>query len=73
MPVVPDQALAMLTTAPYYLTTKDAKTIMSLDDGSRVDYYLDVMDDVRRRTMPTDGMNVTGASATTIGKTTGNW
>ena len=73
MPVVPDQTLDMLTTKPCYLTTKDAKTIMLLDDGSRLDYYLDVTDDVRRRIMPTDGSNSTRSSATTIGKTTGNW
>lgn len=73
MPVVPDQILEMLTTTPYYLTTKDAKTIMSLDDGSRVDYYLDVIDDVRRHLMPTDSSNVTVISAITVGKTTGNW
>lgn len=73
MPVVPDQILEMLTNAPYYLTTKDAKTIMSLDDGSRVDYYRDVIDDVRRHLMTTDGSNVTVISAITVGKTTGNW
>lgn len=73
MPVVPDQTLEMLTTAPYYLTTKDAKTIMSLDDGSRVDYYLDVVDDMRSRLMSMDGSDFTGTSATAVGKTAGNW
>lgn len=73
MPVVPDQTLEMLTTAPYYLTPKDAKTIMSLDDGSRVDYYCDAIDNVRRRMMPTDGSDIPRASAIAIGKTTGNW
>ena len=73
LPVVPDQTLEMLTTAPYFLTMKDSKTMMSLDDGSRVDYYLDVIDDVRTRMMSTDDSSVAGVSATTIGKTAGNW
>jgi aspartyl-tRNA(Asn)/glutamyl-tRNA(Gln) amidotransferase subunit B len=46
--MLPDELLTMLTTNPLHgLTMKDAKTIVSLDDGDRLDYYMDVLDHVQ--------------------------
>jgi len=71
--------LEVLTMEPYCLTIKDAKTIMSLDDGARLDYYLEVMDDAAIHTMGSDRQdkdspNPKSESTTTAtGKTAGNW
>jgi aspartyl-tRNA(Asn)/glutamyl-tRNA(Gln) amidotransferase subunit B len=48
LPMLPDELLTMLT-ADHGLTLKDAKTLISLDDGARTDYYLDVVDQARIR------------------------
>jgi aspartyl-tRNA(Asn)/glutamyl-tRNA(Gln) amidotransferase subunit B len=43
--MLPDQLLTMLTTETSHgLTMKDAKTLVSQDDGVRLDYYMDVLD-----------------------------
>lgn len=77
MPALPDQTLDMLTSEPYHLTTKDAKTLLSLDDGSRLDYYLAVIDDLDGRSIRIDGTEGEvlhmRPSQMTIGKTVGNW
>jgi len=41
---LPDQILDELIEEPYALTQKDARSLMSLDDGERVDYYRDIVD-----------------------------
>lgn len=52
---------------------------MSLDDGARLDYYLEVMDDAAIHTMGSDRQdkdspNPKSESTTTAtGKTAGNW
>lgn len=46
--MLPDELLTILT-MDHGLTLKDAKTLLSLDDGERSDYYLDVVAQVRLR------------------------
>ncbi len=47
LPQLPDELLSILTantqSGGYDLTTKDAKTLMSLDDGDRLEDYLEVV------------------------------
>jgi aspartyl-tRNA(Asn)/glutamyl-tRNA(Gln) amidotransferase subunit B len=42
LPALPDEILTTLTTQ-YGLTMKDAKTLLSSDDGDRLEYYFDVV------------------------------
>ena len=43
--MLPDQVLHLLTTSPKYsLTEKDARILVSFDDGDRAEYYLDVVE-----------------------------
>jgi aspartyl-tRNA(Asn)/glutamyl-tRNA(Gln) amidotransferase subunit B len=43
--MLPDEVLELLTTSPKYnLTEKDAKILLSFDDGDRVEYYLNVVE-----------------------------
>jgi aspartyl-tRNA(Asn)/glutamyl-tRNA(Gln) amidotransferase subunit B len=74
LPVLPDQLLGDLTSAPYSLTVKDAKTIMLLDDGERIDYYEEVVEHATRLLSEID-TNEVGSSALNekVGRTTGNW
>lgn len=53
----------------YGLTTKDAITLLSFDDGERLEYYMDVV---------ADSVNLVNerqdeASLQALGKITGNW
>lgn len=44
LPALPDSILTTLTTDPTHgLTMKDAKTLLSSDDGDRLEYYFDVL------------------------------
>ncbi|KAI9842167.1 MAG: hypothetical protein M1830_007821, partial [Pleopsidium flavum] len=79
LPAVPDMTLEVLTTEPYLLTIKDAKTIMSLDDGARLDYYFEVMDDLITHTATPDLQNWNSSNPkfqslmSAHGKSAGNW
>jgi aspartyl-tRNA(Asn)/glutamyl-tRNA(Gln) amidotransferase subunit B len=43
LPALPDSILTTLTTDPNHgLTMKDAKTLLSSEDGDRLEYYFDV-------------------------------
>jgi aspartyl-tRNA(Asn)/glutamyl-tRNA(Gln) amidotransferase subunit B len=65
MPELPDTMAAMLT-AEYGLSTKDAGTLLSLDDGHRLDYFFDVMARLREFELgETDQAH--------LGRVTGNW
>jgi aspartyl-tRNA(Asn)/glutamyl-tRNA(Gln) amidotransferase subunit B len=45
LPMLPDEVLHLLTTSPKYsLTEKDARILISFDDGDRAEYYLDVVE-----------------------------
>jgi aspartyl-tRNA(Asn)/glutamyl-tRNA(Gln) amidotransferase subunit B len=65
LPVLPDQLLEFLT-ADYGLTEKDARTLISLDDGERLEYYLETVDIVSKEL----GGDVVTAN---IGRQVGNW
>ncbi|KAI9852125.1 MAG: hypothetical protein M1838_001749 [Thelocarpon superellum] len=71
LPMLPDQLLGSLTSLRSYgLTVKDAKTLMALDDGARVDYYCDVVQRVHAALPPAAE---TDADASLLGKMVGNW
>jgi aspartyl-tRNA(Asn)/glutamyl-tRNA(Gln) amidotransferase subunit B len=59
---LPDHVLQLLTT-DFGLTEKDARTLMSFDDGDRVEYFFDVVNQV---------LKVNGDKAK-VGKLVGNW
>ncbi len=45
LPMLPDEVLHLLTTSPKYsLTEKDARILISFEDGDRAEYYLDVVE-----------------------------
>ncbi|KAL2057704.1 hypothetical protein ABVK25_002088 [Lepraria finkii] len=66
LPVLPDNTLADLTTNSG-LTTKDAKTLISLDDGERLDYF----DEVRSLWSSTRSSSLSPSPA--FDKIVGNW
>jgi aspartyl-tRNA(Asn)/glutamyl-tRNA(Gln) amidotransferase subunit B len=53
-------------TTEYGLTTKDAGTLLSLDDGHRLDYFFDVLSQLQ-------AFNLPGVDQAQLGKVTGNW
>jgi aspartyl-tRNA(Asn)/glutamyl-tRNA(Gln) amidotransferase subunit B len=65
MPELPDTMVAMLT-AEYGLSTKDANTLLSLDDGHRLDYFFDVMARLRES-------NLAEKDQAHLGRVAGNW
>ncbi|KAI9750090.1 MAG: hypothetical protein M4579_006606 [Chaenotheca gracillima] len=77
LPLLPDQQLQLLTTSPEYnLTSTDAKTLISLDGGQRLDYYFRVVE------LVTDGLErardgkvnaLDEKNVRKIGRTTSNW
>ncbi|KAL1991346.1 hypothetical protein VTN49DRAFT_5338 [Thermomyces lanuginosus] len=69
LPALGDQLLAMLIGPEYGLSVEDAKPLIELDDGARLDYYLDVVDELRA--LQQDRGNE--ANKTTLGRTAGNW
>jgi aspartyl-tRNA(Asn)/glutamyl-tRNA(Gln) amidotransferase subunit B len=75
LPPLPDDHFRILTSPDYCynLTFKDAKTLMSLDDGGRVEYYKNVTDEVRRRLANSEGCGENDHIVTKTGKMTGNW
>jgi aspartyl-tRNA(Asn)/glutamyl-tRNA(Gln) amidotransferase subunit B len=49
LPMTPDATLSLLQESPHQrLSAKDAMTLLNLDDGDRVDYYMDVLDQLRK-------------------------
>ena len=70
--MLPDEQMRLLTTpSTYHLTTNEAKTLATLDDGERLDYFMAV------RKMTLDGMDVKSmdqlVSRPTVSKTVVNW
>jgi aspartyl-tRNA(Asn)/glutamyl-tRNA(Gln) amidotransferase subunit B len=50
LPMTPDATLSLLQQSPHQrLNLKDAMTLLNLDDGDRVDYYMDVLDQLRNK------------------------
>lgn len=65
LPALADDTLATLTdSSKYMLTVKDAKTLLTLDNTERLDYYLDVVENLHSLSpdLPKD-----------IGRIAGNW
>jgi aspartyl-tRNA(Asn)/glutamyl-tRNA(Gln) amidotransferase subunit B len=66
LPMLPDELLAMLTSDPSHgLTMKDAKTLISQDDGDRLEYYMNVLDHVQAE--------MGSETANGLGEKVGNW
>lgn len=53
----------------YGLTTKDAITLLSFDDGERLEYYMDVLNDLTWQCEEQQE----DISLPALGKITGNW
>ncbi|KAI4703647.1 hypothetical protein J4E89_009869 [Alternaria sp. Ai002NY15] len=68
LPKLPDVNVDMLANT-YGLTTKDAITLLSMDDGERLEYYLDVIRCLVRQTE----QHEKHVPLETLGKITGNW
>jgi aspartyl-tRNA(Asn)/glutamyl-tRNA(Gln) amidotransferase subunit B len=52
--------------AEYGLTTKDAGTLLALEDGDRLEYFFDVLSHLQT-------FNDSGQPQTQLGKAAGNW
>lgn len=65
LPLLPDQLLTQLTEDPEHgLTMKDAKTLLSFDEGDRVDFYFEVLANLKQRLIETPPQ---------LGRIVGNW
>jgi len=68
LPPTPEKLLRVLV-LDYGLSDADAKSMLALDDGLRLIYFQDVVDQVRRLEMKTHSAE----DVKKIGKTVGNW
>jgi aspartyl-tRNA(Asn)/glutamyl-tRNA(Gln) amidotransferase subunit B len=75
LPPLPDDHFEILTSPnhSYHLTSKDAKTLINLDDGDRVEYYKNVTGEVRRRLANSAECGDRAQIIANTGRTTGNW
>ncbi|KAI9801221.1 MAG: hypothetical protein M1825_003495 [Sarcosagium campestre] len=72
LPDLPDRRLAELTSAPEHnLTMTDARTLLSLDDGQRLDYYENVRLAVQSA-LSNPYLNA-GSRVGDVGRVTANW
>lgn len=68
MPNLPDDNIETLVEGgEYKLTSKDASTLLLLDDGDRLDYYYDVVEQLQSKFA--DEPEILAR----IGKAAGNW
>ncbi|KAL1634815.1 hypothetical protein SLS58_010558 [Diplodia intermedia] len=68
LPALPDETVDMLMVDPRYgLSMKDAKTLVGLDTGDRLDYYFDVVEKLNRQTTAEEQASLK------LGKAAGNW
>ncbi|KAK7532944.1 Glutamyl-tRNA amidotransferase subunit B, mitochondrial [Phyllosticta citribraziliensis] len=68
LPELPDQTLHKLVHDPQYgLTIKDAKTLLAFDGGDRLDYYFDVVRQMREQTTAEEQKTLK------LGRVAGNW
>lgn len=66
--MLPDEAVDMLVSSPMYsLTVKDAKTLVALDDGARVDFYMEVVERLRQQ------LSAEELAPLNVGRDAGNW
>ncbi|KAF7714379.1 Uncharacterized protein PECH_008744 [Penicillium ucsense] len=54
LPTAPDSLVAQLTGPGFGLSIDDAKPLIELDDGARLEYYLDVVETLRSQTPDRD-------------------
>lgn len=66
LPELPDDAIARVQ-QQYGLTSKDAKTLLALDNGERLEFMEETVDILRKSPVQADGRNAN------IGKLVGNW
>lgn len=66
MPMLPDESLGLLM-EEYGLAPKDAKTMVGMDDGDRLDYFLETYELVEKR------IEQDGSVKAKLGKTVSNW
>ncbi|CRG85967.1 aspartyl-tRNA(Asn)/glutamyl-tRNA (Gln) amidotransferase subunit B [Talaromyces islandicus] len=66
LPALPDQLLVMLTGPSYGLSIEDAKPLIELDGGARLEYYQDVVDFLQQQ-------NETTTVKNGVGRTAANW
>jgi aspartyl-tRNA(Asn)/glutamyl-tRNA(Gln) amidotransferase subunit B len=63
-----DDCVNMLVGGQYYgLTSKDASTLLLLDDGERLDYYFDVVESLKSTYSRNEEV------LARVGKVAGNW
>ena len=66
--MLPDDIVNMLVqSSEYGLTIKDAKTLVALDDGDRLEYYLDVVEILGKQ------FSENSQSLEKVGKIANNW
>jgi aspartyl-tRNA(Asn)/glutamyl-tRNA(Gln) amidotransferase subunit B len=58
LPSLPDTMLEMLVSEEYGLSETDAKTLIVIDDGERLDFYLDVVQQARAALDDTDRRSI---------------
>lgn len=68
LPVLPDELLNMLTGPTYGLSIEDAKPLLELDEGARLEYYQDVVDALRALQQDQNE-----APQKSLGRVAGNW
>jgi aspartyl-tRNA(Asn)/glutamyl-tRNA(Gln) amidotransferase subunit B len=69
LPALPDQLLAMLIGSSYGLSLEDAKPLVELDDGARLEYYQDVVDALQALRSGEDS----DTANKVLGRTAANW
>ncbi|KAL1957936.1 hypothetical protein VTO42DRAFT_5328 [Malbranchea cinnamomea] len=74
MPALPDEILQILTEDPMYgLSIEDAKTLIELDDGARLEYYQDAVDTVKSLHQSGEPQAGDQQRSSANGKMVGNW
>ncbi|RMJ26102.1 hypothetical protein PHISP_03035 [Aspergillus sp. HF37] len=68
LPTPPDKVVDMLVGREYGLPIEDAKPLIDLEDGARLEYYQDVVDILRDLQQDQDPKSRAG-----LGRTAGNW
>lgn len=68
LPSLPDELVSMLTGPTYGLSIEDAKPLIELDDGARLEYYQDVVDSLTDLQKDQDQK-----ALESLGRTAGNW
>lgn len=68
LPTSPDELIRLLVGPEYGLSVEDAKPLIELEDGARLEYYQDVVDILRSLQEDQDGKTRTG-----LPRMAGNW